>query len=209
VEDTPRHGTGDSSRDGGRSPLRRNQRGREWWDLVEGWQGAEKKSTVGWGKAGVRAIWEKSARWPSNNDVQKKGTRVGDGGRHGGSTTGGSVLGEAGGGRHRRDGGRPVQSTRRAVARVGGRLAGKTPGSGGGSSVAAGQGGGDDASTAGSDGVDGVDSLVMGGIRRDDADPDGGGKARGRGGAHVARGGRPRVRAARARRRPTRPKGLW
>jgi hypothetical protein len=57
-------------------------------------------------------------------------------------------------------------------------------------------------STAGSDGVGGVDSLVMDGIRRDDADPDGGGKAKGQGGAHVARGGRPRVRAATARQRP-------
>lgn len=121
----------------------------------------------------------------------------------------GSVLGEASGGRHRREGVRPVQSTGHAVARVGGRLAGKTPGSGGGSAVAACQGGGADASTAGSNGVGGVDSLVMGGIRRDDTDSDGGGKARGRGGAHVAWGGRPRVRAARARRRLTRPEGLW
>jgi hypothetical protein len=78
-EDVPRHGTEDSSRDGGRSPLRRNQRGGEWWDPVEGWQGAGKKSTIGWGKAGVRAIWEKSARWPSNSGVQEKGVGVGDG----------------------------------------------------------------------------------------------------------------------------------
>jgi hypothetical protein len=68
-KDVHMHGTWDRSRDGGRSSLRRNQRGRGWWDPIEGCQGVGKESAAGWGKADMRANGEKGARGASGSDV--------------------------------------------------------------------------------------------------------------------------------------------
>jgi hypothetical protein len=43
-KDVHMHGTWDGRHDGGRSPLRRNQRGRGWWDPVEGCQGLGRRA---------------------------------------------------------------------------------------------------------------------------------------------------------------------
>jgi hypothetical protein len=68
------HGAWDGSCDRGRSPLKRNQRGGGWWDLVEACQGDVRLLAAGRAGGG-----------------REEGAGLGDAGRHGGSNAGGDT----------------------------------------------------------------------------------------------------------------------